>query len=70
MLRIALASCIALLATTVAGSAQENPKRQKCLQEAMTKGLWNDPNREGSRRANVAMKDQREVFMKECVSRR
>jgi hypothetical protein len=64
----------ALLATfSVAApdaSAQVDPKREKCLDEAVGKGLLTRTRTRGNQASNEALKEQRQAFMKECMRRK
>lgn len=59
------------LATTAASAvAQVNEKRERCLSEAVLKGLYSRNPGKGSAAFNRYTMPQRGAFMRECMSRR
>jgi hypothetical protein len=65
------ATCVCFAMSISPVLSQANPKRDKCLDEAEAKGLYTNPQRSRqSNKFNFAMKDQRQVFVRECMARK
>lgn len=68
MKQVALAVFL-VVASMSAAQAQVNSKREACLKEAESKGLYTSGSRNPGK-LNASMAPQRQEFMKDCMSRK